>query len=164
MWPNACAAAIRGLFARFPPIPQTQGESFDNGLITQYEYSTGGPDSQAPMNSESHPQAAKSFAEHEGGNQGLQAAPIAFETGRNVMNNVNAEPESHSNAFGLRDATVSTQTALNPHDTTDTYLDNIFPFDKNLDNPDVNLFEGFDIPFWMDDDLYASLPESWDFT
>lgn len=161
MWPNACAAAIRDLFARFQNMSQTYDEGLGDGTIPHDTTANEGTASQTPINSENRPQVATFSAEYEQGNKGLRTAPFASGVGTDVTYNVNREPEGHSKASASRNITISTQTAL--RDTSDTFLADIFPVGDNIDQTDMTLFQGFDIPFWMDDDLYASLTDTWDF-
>lgn len=37
----------------------------------------------------------------------------------------------------------------------DAYLDTMLPSANSLAQPDLSLFEGFDIPFWLDESLFA---------
>jgi hypothetical protein len=54
------------------------------------------------------------------------------------------------------------QTSFHPYESADVLLQTTFPTGNDLGQVDMSLFSGFDIPFWMDDDQYASLADTWD--
>ena len=57
---------------------------------------------------------------------------------------------------------LSTQASFHPYESADVFIQTMFPTGNDLGQVDMSLFSGFDIPFWMDDDQYASLADTWD--
>jgi hypothetical protein len=77
---------------------------------------------------------------------------------------VDSDPKGASRGPGLENTEFATQMTPYPRDSGDMSLETMFSIGYSSEQTDLSLFEGFDIPFWIDDDEYASLAAHWDAT
>jgi hypothetical protein len=163
VWANACATAIRDLSVRFSNRPYFISEETQGNAPSRYESITADTGASSLTSAQTQPRAAKASEQYPQSNAN-SSHPAASSGETDVEAGIDSEQRGAPCGLDLVNTELATHTSLYPHNSEDTSLETMFSIGYSSEQTDLSLFEGFDIPFWIDDDQYASLAAHWDAT
>jgi hypothetical protein len=164
VWATACAAAIRDLSVRFSNRRHFISEETQGNAPSWYESITADTGASSSTRAQTQPRAAIFSEQYPRSNANSSSDPAASSGGTGVEAGIDSDQTGAPCSLDLVNTELATHASLYPHNSEDTSLETMFSIGYSSEQTDLSLFEGFDIPFWIDDDEYASLAAHWDAT